>query len=66
MSSLSRERIAWFCKPGGATPTCRYLAADPDGVFCAKFDWEVRSVIDARSVAGTMKAKGANCEGIVR
>lgn len=56
--------VRLFCRPGKSLETCRYLCADGRGFICAKHDAFVKEQIERRYQAGTMSAKGDNCEGL--
>lgn len=58
------EKVETVCQPGTAA-CCRYLVMGPGGWGCGKLEPSLRVQIDRRSEAGTMRAKGDNCEGIL-
>lgn len=60
----SEDHAKEICKLGQGEKTCRYLVVGEKGFKCGKYNF-VRGAIDERSEAGTMNAKGNNCEGIV-
>lgn len=51
-----------ICKLGQGPPCCSYLVVGPQGLECAKLG-SLRTLIDTRRAAGTMKAMGDNCDG---
>lgn len=52
------------CKMGHGAACCRYLAAGPRGLECLKLTPMLKKIIDERSAAGLMGAKGDNCDGL--
>jgi len=50
------------CKMGQGHKCCRYLTIGGDGWSCEKWG-DLRATLDARAAAGTMVARGDNCEG---
>lgn len=50
------------CLIGKGEATCAYLFADAAGIQCAK-GTPIADIITARREAGTLKAKGDNCDG---
>jgi hypothetical protein len=58
----SRQHVEEVCKFGKGEEVCRYLVFGGEGFGCAKAN-PLRETIDKRSEAGTMGAKGDNCEG---
>jgi hypothetical protein len=61
--SLTDKQVFEICGFGNGETCCRYLAMGPDGWRCLKCS-AFRAMIDARSAAGQMAAKGDNCDGI--
>lgn len=60
---LTMEAVDTVCKIGKGAACCRYLVAGSEGFECAKFEQSVRLVLDNRAAAGTITARGDNCEG---
>ena len=50
------------CKLGQGGACCAYLMGGPNGLECAK-GTHIERVIATRLAAGTMNAKGDNCDG---
>lgn len=64
MSIISdMEYIKRVCKAGSCSNCCAYLAVSTEGFCCAKEVAALKNVIDSRVAAGTMNAKGDNCQG---
>lgn len=59
---LTADHIKNTCKIGQGELTCGYLLIGLDGYRCCK-GTEIENIILQRLAAGTMKAKGNNCEG---
>lgn len=51
------------CRLGQGSACCRYLAADADGLCCAKVIADLKPILDLRVEQGTMVARGNNCPG---
>lgn len=51
------------CKIGQGEACCRYLTMSPNGWSCEKLEPSARRMLDHRVMAGTMTARGDNCEG---
>ena len=56
------EYITGICKIGQGAACCRYLTVGPDGWCCEKTT-SLKHILDTRALAGTMIARGDNCEG---
>jgi hypothetical protein len=61
---MTDEHVKTVCRPGCGNATCRYLTMGAEGWGCAKLDGRLRFHIDNRVAAGTMGARGDNCEGL--
>lgn len=59
---ISDEHLKETCKFGQGGDTCAFLTMGSGGFTCGKQDW-VEPIIRARLAAGTMSAKGDNCDG---
>jgi hypothetical protein len=59
---LDDDYVEDTCKPGQQEKTCRYLLMGPGGWQCGKLS-DLKTYIDQRVSAGTMIARGDNCEG---
>ena len=59
---LTEEHVEGVCQRGQGEATCSFLSIGPGGFQCAK-DTALEGVIRQRLAAGTMSAKGDNCEG---
>ncbi|MFA5107318.1 MAG: hypothetical protein WC497_03250 [Patescibacteria group bacterium] len=59
---LTAEHIEKTCQPGQGETTCGFLSMGPGGFQCAK-GTALEGVIKQRLAAGTISAKGDNCEG---
>ena len=57
-----QNHVRNVCKIGKGAACCRYLAGDGQGMACVKHHAAAR-VVDARVAAGTMGARGNNCDG---
>lgn len=62
--SVRSQQRKELCRPGKGADTCRYLVCGPNGFECAKHQDGFRQEIDRRHRAGSMVAKGDNCEGV--
>lgn len=51
------------CKIGQGAACCRYLTMGPKGWSCEKHG-SLQAHLDARVAAGTITARGDNCEGL--
>lgn len=51
------------CAIGKGAACCRYLTMSPKGWECAKHS-ELATMLDDRVAAGTINARGDNCEGV--
>lgn len=57
---ISKDRYATICKMGQGAACCKFLAASPDGIICAKTqEWLAISI----AMRDDMVAKGDNCPG---
>lgn len=66
MSDLSPPddaHVKEHCRPGQGDGTCRYLTMSPGGWSCEKHS-SLAQYLDARVAAGTINAKGDNCDGM--
>ena len=59
--SVPQGHVDKVCKPK-TTETCRYLGIGPDGWECLKHTVHA-PYLDARVEAGTIRARGDNCDG---
>jgi len=59
---LSAEHVKKTCKFGEGESACSYIVISSQGVMCAK-GTIIEGIIDDRREAGTMSAKGNNCQG---
>jgi hypothetical protein len=59
---LERDEVLNVCKMGQGEACCRYLVCGSKGFECAKHG-EFMDYLDGRVKAGTMVARGDNCEG---
>jgi len=57
------EQIKTVCKIGQGHDCCRYLVMSPEGFECGKLEMPVKKVLDSRVQAGTITARGDNCDG---
>lgn len=61
---ISQQRLHALCRIGTGAGTCRYILGGPEGYECGKHQRDLAAHIDARVRAGTMVARGDNCEGL--
>lgn len=61
---IGGHRITELCRPGRGADTCRFLMGGPDGWECGKHQEFFRQELDRRHEAGSMVARGDNCEGL--
>lgn len=61
MAELS-EHVKNVCKIGQGNDCCRYLILGTEGFECAKHT-ELAILLNSRVMAGTIVARGNNCEG---
>lgn len=61
---VPRHMFDTVCKIGQGADCCRYLLGGADGIECGKHQPEFKRMLDARHAAGTMVARGDNCEGL--
>lgn len=59
---LDMDRVRELCRIGQADRCCIFLVASPRGFECAKGS-SLEAVLLARRDAGTMVARGDNCDG---
>jgi hypothetical protein len=59
---IQEDKLKSVCKLGGGVATCSFLCADGGGFKCAKGS-SLELSIRERHEAGTMVAKGDNCQG---
>lgn len=57
------RQVRDVCLIGQGEACCRYLLGDGAGFHCAKHQPDVAWIIAERQAAGTMIAKGDNCDG---
>lgn len=62
MERLTEEHLKSVCRFGKGEETCSFLTMSVDGFECAK-GTSIEPIITQRRAAGTMVAKGDNCEG---
>lgn len=60
---MTEDHVTSTCQPG-KLECCRYLALGAGGWQCLKLDDAMRSLLDARVAAGTIRARGDNCPGV--
>jgi hypothetical protein len=58
---MTANKVKTICLLGQGELTCAYLVCGPDGFECAK-GTGIEKAISARLRAGTMRAKGDNCD----
>jgi hypothetical protein len=63
MNPITEAKVAADCRPGKGADTCAFLVLNGGGWHCGKTDRNVVAAIRARLEAGTMNARGDNCEG---
>lgn len=56
------KHVSGVCKIGQMAACCRYLVCGAGGFECVKHT-ELRELLDSRVAAGTMNARGDNCDG---
>jgi len=59
---ITKKHVKEVCGLGQGEKTCSFLSAGGDGFTCAK-GTSIEDIINQRRTAGTMKAKGDNCQG---
>jgi hypothetical protein len=59
---IPMEYVIETCKIGQGTDCCAFLMGGPSGMECAK-GTSVEHTIRGRLQAGTMNARGDNCDG---
>lgn len=64
LPSIPQPHLIGYCKPGKKESTCRYLGANQSGHVCLKKVPDMRLIIEERFAAGTLNAKGDNCQGL--
>lgn len=64
MTVITKDKVEADCRMGRGAETCRYLAVGGEGFLCMKHVAETAAYIDSRVAAGTMGARGDNCEGV--
>lgn len=60
---IGPHHVETVCLPGKPA-CCRYLVMGPAGFECAKHT-SFKAMLDSRVAAGTMRAVGDNCKGMV-
>lgn len=60
---IGPHHVETVCQPGRPACCC-YLIMGPDGFECAKHT-SFKVLLDNRVAAGTMRAVGDNCKGMV-
>lgn len=63
MTAIPRDYVDAVCKPGQQEATCAFLLFSPEGWACAKNLPDIQVQVQRRLLAGTMVAKGDNCDG---
>lgn len=59
---VTDEHAKDVCKVGQGADCCRYIGMGPKGWSCLKHS-NMKPFLDGRVAAGTMNARGDNCEG---
>ncbi len=62
LAVLTDDHVRETCRPGAGAETCRYLTMSAVGWSCEKHS-SLADTLDDRVAAGTMVARGDNCEG---
>lgn len=66
MSAVADDHVESTCRLGQGPATCAFLVMAPDvGLECAK-GGVFEGLLRARLAAGTMVARGDNCDGWMR
>lgn len=60
---IDSHHVETVCQPGKPA-CCRYLVVGSGGFECAKHT-SLRALLDSRVAAGTMRAVGDNCKGVM-
>jgi hypothetical protein len=59
---ITAEHVQNVCLPGKRNKTCSFLTTSGGGFQCSK-GTPIEATIRQRLAAGTLKAKGDNCDG---